>query len=120
MKKISLFKKTDAVIIAVLLALGLAGAFLPRFFSKSITAEIYFDGTAVKEVPLSKDTSFMLNDIKFEVKNNAVCVVSSTCRDKICVHTGFISSPAQVIVCVPNKLVVKVVSKNNAVDLIVG
>ena len=120
MKKIPLFKKRDAFIILAIVVLGLIGMALPRFFSGNAIAEISFSGTLSRQVDLSKDTKFEINSIEFEVKNGAIRVVKSPCHDKICIRTGFISSPTQVIVCLPKKLVVKIVNGNSDVDLTVG
>ena len=120
MKKITFFKKRDALIILAILIIGIAGMTLPRFFSGNVIAEISFNGMISKQVELSKDAEFEFNNIRFEVKNGAIRVVDSPCHDKICVRTGFISSPAQVIVCLPQQLVVKIINGKNDVDITVG
>lgn len=47
-----------------------------------------------------------------EVKNGAVRLLSQDkyfCPQKICVRAGWISKPGETIVCVPNRLVVRIV-----------
>ena len=45
------------------------------------------------------------------IHNGAVHVSASPCHNKICVDTGAISYTGQLIVCVPNKVVVRVIGK---------
>ena len=40
--------------------------------------------------------------------DNGVEMIDSTCPDKICHTFGFISKPGQVIVCMPNRLIVHI------------
>lgn len=84
-------------------------------------AEISYDGNVVKTVPLSEDAEFSVNDIKFSVKENSVCVISSPCPDKICVKTGAIKRNGETIICLPEKVSVKVVSEDKvSADIVVG
>ncbi len=114
--------RRDAIIISVILLLSLAGIFIPRLLSGGGSAVITIDGTAVRTVPLDKDCTFEENGISFEVKNGKIAVTSSPCEDGICERTGFISSTAQTIVCVPEKMTVTVTGKsdNDNIDLSVG
>lgn len=84
-------------------------------------AEISCDGKVVKTVPLSEDAEFSVNDIKFSVKENSVCVISSPCPDKICVKTGAIKRNGETIICLPEKVSVRVVSEDKvSADIVVG
>ena len=42
------------------------------------------------------------------LETGKVRVVESTCPDKVCVRTGWISRPGQAIVCLPNRIVVRI------------
>ncbi len=57
-----------------------------------------------------------------EIKNKKVRVVKSTCPNKICVKTGWISKKGETIACVPNNIIIKIVGntekKENKVDFI--
>lgn len=84
-------------------------------------AEISYDGKVVKTVSLSEDTEFSVNDIEFSVKENSVCVVSSPCPDKICVKTGAIKRSGETIICLPEKISVRVISEDKvSADIVVG
>ena len=56
-----------------------------------------------------------LNIISF--RKGEIGVIGASCPDKICMDTGYISSPALPIVCLPNKLVIEVRSSKNADDI---
>ena len=114
-----LLKKSDVVIILVILCV-MAATFI--FFKHSFnasTVEVSFDGTKILTLRLDADTSLNLNEInptfpniKIVVENGYVYVKSADCHDNICVRTGKINSKYQSIVCLPNKLVVYIVDDN--------
>ena len=45
---------------------------------------------------------------------NKVQMVDSPCPDKICVGMGWIEHPGEAIVCLPNRVVVRITGKTNA------
>jgi hypothetical protein len=47
------------------------------------------------------------------IRDGAVEVLSSPCREKICVKTGKVSKPGQWIACLPNKVFVAVRGRRN-------
>lgn len=50
---------------------------------------------------------------QIQIKNQKVRIISSACPDKICVNTGWISSTYQMIVCVPNQIVINITGVPN-------
>ncbi|NTV90004.1 MAG: NusG domain II-containing protein, partial [Clostridiales bacterium] len=46
------------------------------------------------------------------------CIEASTCRDRICVGTGWLTKPGQSAVCLPNRVVVKIIGSNQEYDII--
>mgnify|MGYP000881559269 CR=1 FL=1 len=69
-------------------------------------------------VPLDKEQLIPLEvsggRMVVEAAPGKIRIRESTCPDKICVRTGWISNPSQSIVCVPNKTVVTVRGGNVA------
>lgn len=123
--KLPFLKMRDAIIIIALILIGTVLIILPLINTTNSLCEINFDGQIIKTIDLSKaeDTIFTLDevhDVTFEIKNHEIKIKSSNCTDKICENTGYIHSPMQVIVCLPNKLVIKIIANDNDVDLIVG
>ena len=58
------------------------------------------------------------NTIK--VENTGVSIISASCKDKICIHTGKIKDSSLPIVCLPNKLIIKFESTKESEDNIDG
>ena len=55
------------------------------------------------------------------IQDGRVRVVQSDCREKICVNTGQVQKSGDTIVCVPNRVVVRIVGGNSKkIDLITG
>ena len=44
---------------------------------------------------------------EIEVRSDSIGIVSADCPDKLCVHQGFISHTGLPVVCLPNKLVIR-------------
>ncbi|MEW6552760.1 MAG: NusG domain II-containing protein [Actinomycetota bacterium] len=53
-----------------------------------------------------------------EVADGRARMVDSACPDKLCVKTGWISSPGESIVCLPNRVVIEVVSGDGGPDVV--
>ena len=70
-----------------------------------------------KEYTISDDNH--INKIK--IADGKVWVTEASCPDKLCVKQGKIDKDGQSIICLPNKVVVKIVSdKTNDVDAVVN
>ncbi len=58
------------------------------------------------------------------IKDGHVAMSYSTCKNQVCTHTGAISRIRDTIVCLPNKVVVEIISENpkqgGDVDVISG
>jgi hypothetical protein len=51
----------------------------------------------------------VLGTTTVEIKQGNVHVLSSPCENHICMNTGWISNPGQIIVCLPNEVVVRLI-----------
>jgi hypothetical protein len=72
-----------------------------------VTAQITVDGVMVREVNLSKDEEFALEQnprVHFQVRRGAIAFIESDCPDKVCIHSGFLDTPGQTAACLPNKV----------------
>jgi hypothetical protein len=54
------------------------------------------------------------------VGENRVKMLDSACKDKICVHTGWIAKPGQQIICLPNQVVIKFKTRQAELDGVNG
>jgi hypothetical protein len=111
----------DKVLIGViLLAIGISTWWVFKG-NKGEMVEIQTpDG--IKNIPLSSkpQTIFAygtLGTTTIEIKKKKVRVTNSPCPQKICVKMGWKDKNNQTIVCVPNKVVIKVISKLQQQDI---
>lgn len=106
------FKKGDiAIVLVVVLLIVLTLVFALR--SKASEAEIYIDGQLKYRLDLSEDTTLDILDGKMtvQVKNGAISVKNSDCPQGLCVHSSAVDKDGGMIVCLPNKVVIKVVAR---------
>ncbi len=120
--------KGDLLIIAFVLILALAVFVLslPKNYNTN-RVEIYLDGVLMHTYSLDKDTQKTieiednyLNTI--QINGDEVAVIASTCSDNICENTGYISKSGEVIVCLPNRLLIQIVGTDteSEFDAVVG
>lgn len=73
---------------------------------------IYYKNDVFKLLPLNEDTVYTvttdLGSNIIEIKNKEVDMIDADCKDKLCVHEHKISYSNENIVCLPNKIVLKI------------
>ena len=118
------FRKGDLIAIAlvVFIAIGTVVAFLPtEAAGENGIAQIYMDSALIRELPLDMDTSLViegdyLNTVT--VESGKIRISESSCPGGDCVHSGAIASPGRSIVCLPNRVEIRV-SGASDVDFVV-
>lgn len=76
--------------------------------------KIIFDKAVIgKTIPI--ETEFGYNLI--EIGEDKVRVIEADCPDKIDVLQGYISKPGELIVCLPNKLVIEIKGTDDSEEL---
>lgn len=119
------FRRGDLLAIGLVLALAaiLAAALVIRA-APGATAQVYLDGRLTAELPLDRDGSFQAvgaytNTVT--VRDGAVAVTASDCPGSDCVHSGWISSAGRSIVCLPNRMEIRIVGgSSDGVDIVTG
>jgi hypothetical protein len=78
--------------------------------SETPEAVVYHEGKLLEHLSLDKDREIVLLEGKMtlEIKDERVRVKKSDCPRQICVSRGWIKRPGQVIVCVPNKILIEI------------
>lgn len=119
------FRKGDwlAVALVAVTAVIVMLCFLPGSNDPAAVAQIYLDGKLVKTLPLSKNQTFIVADQysnEITVKDGAISFTASTCPGQDCVHSGSIHSTGRSLVCLPNRVEIRVVSTDADVDFVVG
>lgn len=115
----------DFVIIAAVLLAAAALAFFLAMQAAGdrLYAEIWKDGELTQRVALTPDTR---ETIDLDGHNTIVLdgltarMAGADCRDQVCVRTGTLSRAGQAAVCLPNRVVLKLVGEKNEVDAIVS
>ena len=109
----------DIILISVLCVLSLASIPLFRMMTQpGTTVRIEADGKLFATVALSQDRVFAvpgpLGKTIVEIHDGSVRVSESPCSNKLCVKTGRIRLTGQLIACLPNKVVARIVGDEDA------
>jgi len=127
----NLFKKSDIVLIIILLAATFALLFVFTLnttkSNDNLFAAVYADGELFGRFPLNSDAEIEILDSSGKLTNVLVTangqasVVFADCPDKLCQRSGKISSKTQIIACLPNRVVIEIEGEtiNHEVDGIV-
>ncbi len=122
MKLLDSLKKGDFFIILAVLLLA-AAVFLPFALapSRSLTCEITKDGELVKRVRLGAGyhETITLEGAATNtiiIDDAAVYFSQSTCPDQVCVRTGKLTRAGQIAVCLPNRVIVRLIGAQNEID----
>jgi len=87
------------------------------------TAQILINNVLQREIFLQQAQGFTvqgrLGEVLVEVNRFGVCIRASACPNQFCVRQGYVSRPGQMLVCVPNHLVILLVgSRQNHFDAV--
>lgn len=110
------------IIIICVVSLGFIKNSGNRYNTKYISIQV--DGKEYKRITFDKsisgkkvpiETQFGYNLI--EIGDGEVWVIEASCPDKLDVKQGKISKPGQIIVCLPNKLVIEIKGSPETVEI---
>ena len=110
-KTYALFRVWDIFVLLLVLALVATALYMVLAPSKGQTAEVFLDGEKVMTIRLDQDKVIPLDHLTIHVEKGALWVEDADCPDKICEKTGRISKKGQSIVCLPNRVVIKILGK---------
>lgn len=114
--------KIDLIIIGIIILIGLVTLAFQKSTKSAELAEIYINSTLVKTVSLKQNGTFTVPEAEsfvVEVNDGKIAVCSSPCKNKVCVHQGYISKTGQSIVCLPYALSVRTVG-SEGYDAVIG
>lgn len=120
-----LFCKGDwlAIAIVVILAVAVMLCFLPGNNDPAAYAQVYLNGQLIRTVSLSETETFVVEDLysnEITVADGVIAFTASDCPGQDCVHSGSIHSTGRSLVCLPNRVEIRVVSATDDVDFVVG
>jgi hypothetical protein len=116
----------DKVLFSLLILLSLLGIFLIKaFVPEGHTLVIELDNKPVYLLPLDKNrivsVEGQLGKTTVEIRDNKVRILDSPCRNKLCIHQGWIKKGT--LVCLPNRVVVTIdrgKEKKDIIDAVTG
>lgn len=110
--------------LSLLLVCGTAVLVMRLVSSDGTKAVIYVNGTEYGSYPLENDAEIEVKTKYGEntvvIKDGEVFVKDASCPDKICEKTHSVSRGGESIVCLPNRMSVRIVSEKESVVDIAG
>lgn len=107
-------KKYDFILILVIIAVSAAlFCIFSAFKSSGDYVSIVSDGREAVRLPLDADTEYSVGGKNIvTIKDGKAFVSYADCPDKLCIKQGEISDTGKTIVCLPNRLTVKIIKKD--------
>lgn len=112
-----IFKKDILIILLlILISLGIY-LFNSKFSEKGNEAEVMVDGKLFGRYPLYENGKYEIyNGDSYNIlviENGTAKISEASCKNQICVNHKAISKNNESIICIPNKIVVKIISEND-------
>lgn len=110
-------RKKDLLLVLIVLILA-AGGFLVNYMmyrKPAAMVEVTVDGTVVDTFDLTRNTDIVINGYgggtnHLIIEDGVVWISEASCPDHICVYQGKISMNGELIVCLPNRMIAKIVA----------
>ena len=116
--------KKDMVLIIILLLLGIvAGLFLFVQKPEGGMVCVTVDGREYGTYPLDADNIIEISGEDMQgvntlvISGNSAYMQSASCPDHLCVKMGHIKREGQSVICLPNKVVVTIISNDDSLRL---
>ena len=112
----------DVLFVAALIALpGWALVRSWRTAREQPVAYIYRDSRLLGVYQLDRQQVVVIGDkarpdMKIEIKDGAVRVAESDCPKGVCKQAGWVRTPGRSIVCVPNRVIIKLKGRQKGYD----
>lgn len=114
--------KKEFLIIFILLIAALFSFLIFRISDQGAKVEIEisrklygtYDLLTEQEIIIKDNNGYTLMNVL--IKNGKVQVLTSNCPDKICIESGSIELSGQTIICLPNQVVIKIISDDDTID----
>ena len=122
--------KGDMILIALLIVFSIFLAFYMSKVSDEIDKKyvsIQVNGEEIDTIEFSKDIIGKTYRIETEYGHNVlefgdeeVKIIDASCLDKLCINQGTINKVGQLLVCLPNRVVVEIKTNDDATEEIDG
>lgn len=98
-------------LVALLAAASLAVTWRQALPEGSGVLQVYQNGEWVREASLQSDETFVISgeySNTVEIFGGRAAIVASDCPGTDCVHSGWIAQPGRSIVCLPNRVELRI------------
>lgn len=108
-------KKNDLILAAAALAAALTagGVYHITHQAPAVFAEVSSDGEVIERLDISKDQEITVSGNegtnRLVIEDGTIRCSDASCPDKLCVTQGKKSLNGDVIVCLPNKMIVTII-----------
>lgn len=114
--------KFDIILIVLIFIVTISFNFLFATYNKvsdeNATVVVYFGDNIYKKLPLNVDDEVAiktdLGENIFKIHDGYVDMIDASCKDKYCIHEESIHYNNQTIVCLPNKIILSIVSSDES------
>ena len=118
----AMLTRYDKLLITGLLSAAILALGIVRYRAAEPKAVVVqMDGEEMIRASLAEDRRFCvdgpLGRTEIEVKDRRVRVVDSPCGRKTCVYTGWIDKPYQTIICMPNRVMIRLLGGDSRDEL---
>jgi len=113
------FSRADFGVVGILILVAAIGFLfnLRQDFSKGEFVLVRYRNRVLYRLSIHEDRSLSVNGdsggLVLQIRRGKVWVSQSQCPHKTCMRMGKISHPGQIIVCVPNRIVIQIVGRGN-------
>lgn len=109
-------KSDFKLIVLLLIIIGGIFIFIGVTKKEGSIAEVYYEDEMVLSIDLNINKEYIidgeLGDVVLEVKDNKIRVKEENSPKHICSKEGFIGDSSRTLICLPNKIIVKIVGDN--------
>lgn len=107
--------KKELILILAILAAAAVGFFINYQNSQrpAVFVEVSVDGTAVATYDLNENLDITIEGYQggtnhLIIQDGTAWISEATCPDKVCVHQGRITMNGELLVCLPNRVIVTI------------
>lgn len=109
--------KNDIILISIIIFICLVFLLIINLNKKDAKyASVYYDSKLIKKIDLSIDNTYNVKgyngNVKIVVKNNKIKVAKENSPKHLCSKQGYINKSYESIICLPNKIVIEIDSKD--------
>ena len=122
---LSFFSPADKILLFCVSVIGLLSLGIKSDVSDSGHVAVVQSGDVKMHVPLDRNRDIPIewdeHRIVLRIENKSIRILYADCPRQYCVHSGPVRAAGDILICVPNKLVIRIEGKKkNSFDVITG